>query len=304
MTQRLQIKVNIAAEKKIISYGGGIVRYFDKTPTDIVCPHFWELNWAYGCKYGCAYCYLQGTFRGVRDSWYRPLDQVFTTLDNFFQDYKAHPQILNSGELTDSMVYPQQIKKISDKFEEQEKHKLLLLTKSGNTNLFLDKQSIFSFSINAPEVSRRWEQKAPSPEKRVVAASKLSEIGNTVRVRIDPIFPIDNWKDHYEDFVNLLFSKIPEGPERITLGTPRGLQKTLRFTKDRSWLEFFSEKSDDTGWGRKIPFIKRKDIYLFISDKLTELGFSKSRVSICKETQTMWTELGWDFKKCKCNCIW
>ncbi len=40
MTQRLQIKVNIAAEKKIISYGGGIVRYFDKTPTDIVCPHF------------------------------------------------------------------------------------------------------------------------------------------------------------------------------------------------------------------------------------------------------------------------
>ena len=101
-----------------------------------------------------------------------------------------------------------------------------------------------------------------------------------------------------------MFSKIPEGPERITLGTPRGLQKTLRFTKDRSWLEFFSEKSDDTGWGRKIPFIKRKDIYLFISDKLTELGFSKSRVSICKETQTMWTELGWDFKKCKCNCIW
>ena len=54
-----------------------IIRYFEKTPKDICCPHFYELNWAYGCKFNCAYCYLQGTFRGNVEPRYIPLKEVF-----------------------------------------------------------------------------------------------------------------------------------------------------------------------------------------------------------------------------------
>jgi len=47
---------------------GSIITRFDKTPlpqkpTDVICPHFLELKWAYGCPYDCAWCYLKGTFR-------------------------------------------------------------------------------------------------------------------------------------------------------------------------------------------------------------------------------------------------
>jgi three-Cys-motif partner protein len=47
---------------------GSIITRFDKTPlpkkpTDVICPHFIELKWAYGCPYDCAWCYLKGTFR-------------------------------------------------------------------------------------------------------------------------------------------------------------------------------------------------------------------------------------------------
>ena len=47
---------------------GSIIKRFDKTPvptkpTDVVCPHFLELKWAYGCQFNCAWCYLKGTFR-------------------------------------------------------------------------------------------------------------------------------------------------------------------------------------------------------------------------------------------------
>src|SRR4030042_2849479 len=47
---------------------GSIITRFDKTPlpensTDVICPHFLELKWAYGCPFDCSWCYLKGTFR-------------------------------------------------------------------------------------------------------------------------------------------------------------------------------------------------------------------------------------------------
>jgi len=285
-------------------YGGGIIRYFDKTPRDIVCPHFWELNWAYGCRFECEYCYLQGTFRGNKEPRPRPLNQVFTALDEFFKDHRGKPQILNSGELTDSLVYPDRIKLISDKFEQQSEHKLLILTKSSNVKPLLDrprKQTVFSFSLNANEVWRRWEHKTPPPIQRIEAAKAAAEIGDEVRVRIDPIFPIENWQAEYEDLVYSIFSEFT--PERITLGTPRGLAKTLMYSRDLSWAKYF-DKGEETGWGKKISDVLRREIYLFFYDKLCSLGFDKSKIALCKETASMWKELGLDPAKVRCNCVW
>jgi len=303
MTQKLQLK--IYPEFKRV-FGGGMIRWFDKTPSDIVCPHFWELNWAYGCRFECSYCYLQGTFHGNKKPWHRPLNQVFMVLDEFFHDHQGKPQILNSGELTDSLAYPQIIKEISNKFEEQHEHKLLLLTKSANINPITDKprkQTIFSFSMNAKEVWRRWEHKTPSPDERIKAAKLATEVGDEVRVRIDPIFPIENWQAHYEDLIYSIFSGF--SPERITLGTPRGLAKTLMFSKDLTWAKYFTEESERSGWGKKIPSPQRREIYLFFYDKLCALGFDKSRIAMCKETRSMWKELGLDPEpmKIKCNCV-
>ena len=40
------------------------VKLFDKTPPDVVCPHFYELILSNGCPFDCSYCYLKLTFRG------------------------------------------------------------------------------------------------------------------------------------------------------------------------------------------------------------------------------------------------
>jgi len=302
MTQKLQLKVY--PEFKRV-YGGGIIRWFDKTPSDIVCPHFWELNWAYGCRFDCSYCYLQGTFHGNKKPWHRPLNQVFAVLDEFFQDHRGKPQVLNSGELTDSLVFPSLIKDISNKFEQKAEHKLLLLTKSGNIKPLADKprkQTIFSFSLNAYEVWKRWEHKTPSPYERIKAGKVAAEIGDEVRIRIDPIFPIENWQAQYEDLTYSIFSEFT--PERITLGTPRGLAKTLMFSKDLTWTNYFTEKPQYSGWGKKIPALQRREIYFFFYDKLHNLGFDMSKVAMCKETVSMWKELGLDPAKVRCNCVW
>lgn len=288
----------------------GIIVHFEKTPFDIVCPHFWELRWAFGCPFDCAYCYLQGTGRGNKNPRYRPEKKVIVAIHKAFKHeyFQNNPSIFNSGELSDSLMNPIYMKQYVDFFESQKKHKLLLLTKSNRVKWLTEKhrkQTIASFSMNATEVWRRWENRTPSPPQRIEAAEQLLETGYEVRIRIDPIFPIKNWKAHYQDLIYSLFSKLSSDPDRITLGTPRGLAKTLIFSRDRSWVKIaFTENPERTGWGRKAPSSIRKEIYLFLFDKLNNLGFDKSKIALCKETKSMWEQLGINPDSCKCNCIW
>jgi len=294
----------------------GIVVLFDKTPkraqnpTDIVCPHFWELRWAFGCPFNCAYCYLQGTGRGNKNPRYRDVNKVIKSINKAFRNeyFANHPSIFNSGELSDSLMNSTNMKQIVDFFETQDRHKLLLLTKSHRVEWLtkdFHRQTIASFSLNAIEVWRRWENRTPSPQKRIGAAKQLLESGYEIRIRIDPIFPIENWKNHYEDLIYSLFSELPSEPDRITLGTPRGLAKTLIFAKDRTWEQIaFTDKPEHSGWGKKAPTPLRNEIYTFFYDKLENLGFNKSKIALCKETVSMWKELGLNYNNCRCNCVW
>jgi len=299
----------IKLHKEPIPNIDGIIVHFEKTPFDIVCPHFWELRWAFGCPFDCAYCYLQGTGRGNKNPRYRPEKKVIDAINKAFKHeyFKNHPSIFNSGELSDSLMNPTYMKRYADFFETQDKHKLLLLTKSDRVRWLLEKprkQTIASFSLNAIEVWRRWENRTPSPQQRIKAAKQLSEVGCEVRIRIDPIFPIENWKAQYQDLVYSTLSELPSDPDRITLGTPRGLAKTLIFAKDRSWEKIaFTQNPERTGWGKKAPNSVRKKIYTFFYDKLENLGFDKSRIAMCKETRLMWKELGLNPELCICNCV-
>jgi len=236
------------------------------------------------------------------ESILRALDEIFS--DSAFNGGK--PAIFNTGELSDSLMKPELMRQIVDKFEEQKKHKVLLLTKMGvkSIKFLLEKprqNTVCAWSINALGVARRWENAAPSPEERIKAASMVSAKGYEVRVRIDPIFPVSDWKQQYEDLAYRIISEFE--PQRIILGTPRGLWKTIHYAEksgtDMGWASFFAE---DTGWGKKISTTTRLEIYKFMFDKLNSLGYSQERVSICKETTTMLSKLGIKFKPLTCQC--
>ncbi len=281
----------------------GVIIYFDKTPSDIVCPHFWELRWAFGCPFDCAYCYLQGTSGGLKTPRPSNMKTVLKALEDAFNHpyFESHPSIFNSGELSDSLMFPETIGTIADKFEQQENHSLLLLTKSANTKFLLERprrRTIVSFSLNSQEAWERWEHKTPPPQKRIEVASQLQDAGYEVRVRIDPIFPIEGWRQHYSRLLKFLFDRLPKGPERITLGMPRGLKKTLIYSKDRSWAQGLTEKSR---WGLKLPVELRREVYLWFRENLAALGFNQSQIALCKETRFLVEELRMEQH---CNCVW
>lgn len=289
---------------------GSIICRFEKTPlpekkTDVICPHFLELKWANGCAYDCAWCFLQGTFRFTgkqprQKDRFRVKEHVSTFLNN-----GSLPEILNTGELSDSLLSEHSndpfSKFIIPLFEAQKKHKVLFLTKSTNVDNLLKidehRNVIVSFSMNAPAVSKKWE-KAPRVEDRIEAARKVSEAGYETRIRIDPMVPVFEWDKHYKKLVDMIFEQFT--PERITLGSLRGLQSTINNSKDKTWVKFLSEKSN---WGKKIDSELRYEMYSMLIDYLKN-KYGYTGVALCKETVEMWEKIRLDYKKIRCNCIW
>ena len=155
-----------------------------------------------------------------------------------------------------------------------------------------------SFSLNAEEIAEKWEKKAPHIKARLEAARKLYQHGYEVRMRIDPMVPGENWESLYAALIDLVFNSFI--PERITLGSLRGLQSTINGSKDTSWVKYLKERSN---WGKKIEFNVRYWMYLTIINRLKE-KYDYTNVALCKETKLMWAKLDMDYQKIQCNCIW
>ena len=292
---------------------GSIIKRFDKTPypaklTDVVCPHFLELKWAYGCPFDCSWCYLKGTFRfrpeGIKPA-YKDIEKVKLHVETFLQGVET-PEILNTGEIADSLMKENGNRPFSkfiiSLFEKQNRHKVLFVTKSTNVKNLLEivssTQAIMSFSLNAQPVAERWEKGAPPLEKRIEGARKLSDAGYEVRIRIDPMVPVENWEKHYIQLIDEIFLRFI--PERITLGSLRGLQSTINGTKDTSWVKYLKEGSN---WGRKIDFTTRYRMYTAIVEHLGN-RYTYQNIALCKETKAMWEKLGIDWSQIRCNCVW
>jgi len=292
---------------------GSIIKRFDKTPLpikqiDVVCPHFLELKWAYGCPFDCAWCYLKGTFR-FRPEGTKPVIKDYGKIELHTRRFLSEvttPEILNTGEIADSLMWENSSKPFSKfiipMFEEQDKHKILFVTKSDNIKNLLEinphNQVIASFSLNADNVAQRWERGAPSVNRRIEAGRKLSQAGYEVRIRIDPLVPVEDWKIHYTNLIDQIFRSFV--PARITLGSLRGLQSTINGATDKSWQEYLKENSN---WGKKVEFNTRYEIYATIIDLLKQ-RYNYKGVALCKETMAMWAKLGMDYRKIKCNCVW
>jgi spore photoproduct lyase len=292
---------------------GSIIKRFDKTPlpakeTDIVCPHFLELKWATGCPYNCSWCYLKGTLRfsprrarpDVKD-----FNKVAEHVRTFLQEVEWCEELLNSGEIADSLMWEKTeapfSKSIVPLFSAQRRHRVLLVSKSNNIHHLLANEyqdcAVTSFSFNADVVAQRFERGAPTVGQRIEAARKLSQAGYEVRIRIDPMIPVPRWERHYQELIDQMFSAFT--PARVTLGSLRGLQSTINGASDRSWVKYLSDRSN---WGRRIDRNIRFWMYQKVIEYLKQ-RYEYTEVGLCKETLEIWHRLGMDYRKIKCNCI-
>ncbi len=277
------------------------IHYFDKTPPGIICPHFYILAHANGCPYACHYCYLKLTLR------HYPEPTVFTNTARMFQEIRewlmslAEPAVLNTGELSDSLGWDLSTSlstNLVPLFASQKKHKLLLLTKSATVDNLLamepSKQVIVSFSINASRVSGMYEKASPPPEERLEAARRAKEHGYEVRLRLDPMIPVEGWETHYADIIEKM-NRVD--PSIVTLGSLRYFRNLLNHSqKDTDIFEYGRDHGDPDGRLR-IDRDTRLEMYRFCIDRL-----SCVRVGLCKETADVHRELDLPGIHQSCNC--
>jgi len=304
------------------------VRLFDKTPPGIVCPHFYILSWARGCPYDCSYCYLALThrFRGLKPHYYS-WERIESAIEKFFKTHEE-PYLVNSGELSDSLMNPKLMEKICDKFETQETHKVLLLSKGCRLTLnplkdraidFLCKkkykQTIVSFSVNAHEFAELYEKGAPNIYQRLRCALWLIAAGYRIRLRIDPIIPLKplnaanySWKTAYRDLIRFMLKIMYVTPTRITLGTPRWFPALPYWLKRAGRKDNFFENfrnNRELCCDRRYRLKNRVEVYQYLIYWLRKYGY-KGPIALCKETVDVWNELrfmlGMLPEEIRCNC--
>jgi spore photoproduct lyase len=190
-------------------------------------------------------------------------------------------------------------------FPKEEKHKLLFVTKSVNVQGLFEVNErahvVVSFSLNAPEVSARYEHGAPHPYERLKAAVQCQQAGYEVRIRIDPIVPLEGWREMYGPLLERIALEMDVKGLRFTLGTIRhnpGLRECAR-DRGREWQVFnpaHSHEGSDLRY--RLPVTLRREVYSWFLKRLP----AEASVALCKETEEIWEELGLDARNPRCNC--
>jgi spore photoproduct lyase len=294
--------------REFIKQFGGTEKY-----PDIVCFRFWQLVVAAGCPFRCNYCYLQSIPSHVFGHYplegvlFRNWRQMISELEVWLE--RAEPSALLVGELQDGLAFDGAYKRLAGesltemvvpRFRVQRKHRCVFLTKSVPTRYALQMEPtdrvVFSWSVNAEEFGRRHEKGAPLPSRRLAAAGEMKARGWPVRVRLDPMFPFEGWRDGYQRTIDLINGL---GPEMVTIGAFRA-SNTLKAHarkrgRDVSIFDTLTEK-DPSGMKWRLPYETHLELLQFAVEHLDDA----LPVALCKEDKSVWEAAGLQFRGCHC----
>ena len=316
----------ILAGKDVIHIAppGQAVDVFFMPDERMVCPHFDRLKLASnGCFYQCDWCYLKLTYRAafpfitIRVGY----DKIKRQLEKRLVKSKENA-IFNSGELADSLAMEHLTRagrEFIPWFGSSDNGYLFMLTKSDNVDDILDLphngHTIIAFSMNAPEISKKFEIGAPSFERRLEAARKVQAAGYPLRIRLDPIVPVDGWQELYADTIKRIFEVI--SPERITLGTLRfeeafynmrnsffasgpELPDMMADMKPMFEPKLFAGNKKPKAGKYSFPEDRRVEIFDFAVKEISK--YSYTRIALCKESADVWERVGLKVSRCSCVC--
>lgn len=304
--------------------GSQPVDQFTMPDERIVCPNFDRLKLASnGCYYQCDWCYLKLTYRAAFPFITARVqyDRIARRIEKRLASSRP-PRIFNSGELADSLALEPltgAARWFIPWFAGRPNAYLFMLTKSDHVDAILDLRhnghTIIAWSLNNARISRKFEIGAPCLQRRINAAQKAQEAGYPLRLRLDPIVPVEGWKKLYAETIAQIFAKLR--PERITLGTlrfeeafynmrhslfttgpelPRLMEQMEPMLPPREQDSTRRPKSGKYSFNRQL----RSEIFSFAAEEIRR--YSDCRLALCKETAEVWRNVGLEPSRCACVC--
>lgn len=165
------------------------------------------------CIYDCDYCYLQGMFPSANVVMFVNNDDY---IQHTIQELKNGPVYLALSYDTDLLAFEKIIPYSSRWIDTASQNPDLIIeirTKSSNYRAINHhkplKNVILAWTLSPDTISKLYEKKTPPLKSRLRALKSAMNDGWPVRICIDPIMRVKNWKDHYAELIRTIADNIP-----------------------------------------------------------------------------------------------
>ena len=191
----------------------------------------WRFDLATGCPAHCQYCYLAGSLQGP------PVTRLFANLDEILAEL---PPLVGEGTITSRQAHrmaegttfeascytdPLALEPLSGALSDvvswfgarDEDMSLRFTTKFADTASLEAAdhrgRTRARFSVNAEDITRRFEGGTARLDARLAAMGRLARAGYPVGLTVAPIMPIEGWEEAYAALFTAAAEALPEGAD-------------------------------------------------------------------------------------------
>lgn len=205
--QKNSLKLILAVREDNFLYpGSAFVPNFDHS-------RFFYTTPVLNCIYGCQYCYLQGMFPSANLVAFVNTDDLIKAAERELGDNA--PAYLCISYDTDLLA-------LEDLFGYCKSY-IEYATRAPNVTIEIRTKSvnikplkvarpvsnvILAWTLSPDYVTDRYEHGTPKLKARLNAVSQALKLGWRVRLCIDPILRVSDWRAHYSELVEAIFSEV------------------------------------------------------------------------------------------------
>ncbi len=177
--------------------------------------HFYYTSQMMNCIYDCEYCYLKGMYpSGNMVIFVNPQD-VFAEIEEMLGKHSMYICVSYDTDLLALEPVLGYVQKWIDFVKQHENLTIEVRTKSANAAIWQEldltgasERVIFAFTLSPEEAAGTYEHNTPSLTQRIKSAKAAQQLGYTIRLCLDPMIYIENWKTCYKGMVDEIFREI------------------------------------------------------------------------------------------------
>lgn len=195
--------------------------------------HFYYTSSVMNCIYDCEYCYLQGMYPSANLVVFVNLEEIFEQVELLLQKHQVYLCVSYD---TDLLALEQLLGYSNEWIKFASDHSNLsieLRTKSANSNIIKKLEPrdnvILAWTLSPEKLAEKLEHHVPTFNQRLKCIKQAIACGFRVRLCFDPLLYCADWREHYRDMIDIVFSEIqPDQIEDVSIGVFRVSQDYLK----------------------------------------------------------------------------